>query len=307
MADIAIAWGMRILPTLLFAAAFLAAFTSAQAKTACALPTPCEVTGENGGTYYVAAPEDWDGNGGLKPFVFYHGHSGSGAGVAKNKGLAKSLAEQGYLLIAPDGPMLRYRNRETRGWPARVQGEIKRSDRNDVKFTEAVLRDVAQRFKLNLDDTVISGFSSGGSMAWHFSCYSTMQVAGVVPVAGALRRPHPNNGVVQADGSIARFCPGGPRKVVHIHGWSDKQVPLEGRGIGEWHQGDVFASLDVQRRTNRCNSRPDMVEAKGPFWCRAFTSCETGQAVKFCLHPGGHGMPQGWLETGLNGLSNPGN
>ena len=195
---------MRILLTLLAAAACCVAAKSAQANTDCALPTPCVGAGDVGGTYYIAAPDGWDGKGGLKPFVFYHGHNGSGAGVAKNKGLAKSLADQGYLLIAPDGPMLRYRNREMRGWPARVQGDIKRSDRNDVKFTEAVLRDVAQRFELNLDDTVISGFSSGGSMAWHFSCYSTMQVAGVMPVAGALRRPHPDNGVKQADGSIAR-------------------------------------------------------------------------------------------------------
>ncbi|MEN0041848.1 MAG: hypothetical protein AAF764_11045 [Pseudomonadota bacterium] len=251
----------------------------------------------------MSAPEGWNGKGGLKPFVFFHGHNGSGAGVAKNKGLARSVAEHGYLLIAPDGPMLRYGNRSARGWPARRQGEIKRSDRNDVAFTEAVLRDVAQRFDMKIEDAVISGFSSGGSMAWHFSCYSTMQVAGVMPVAGALRRPHPDNGVKQADGSIARTCPGGPRKVVHIHGWMDKQVPIEGRGIAEWHQGDVFRALDVQRRTNRCNSRPDIVEADGRFWCRAFTSCETGQAVQFCLHPGGHGMPQGWLETGLDGLN----
>ena len=84
-------------------------------------------------------------------------------------------------------------------------------------------------------------------MAWYFSCYSTMKLAGVYAVSGALRRPLPQPGVKQADGSIATTYPGGARKLIHLHGYADRTVPLEGRGIGNWHQGDVFEGLAVRR------------------------------------------------------------
>ncbi len=142
-------------------------------------------------------------------------------------------------------------------------------------------------------------------MAWFFGCYSSVPVAAIVSVAGGLRRPLPQTGIAQADGSTAIACPGGPRKLLHIHGFADRQVPLEVRGIRAWHQGDVFEGLSVQRHTNQCKSRPDRIETQGAFWCRTWDGCGSGKAISFCLHAGGHGMPAGWLEQTLRWASKP--
>ena len=159
---------------------------------------------------------------------------------------------------------------------------------------------------MDIENTVISGFSSGGSMAWFFSCYSKVPLAGVVAVAGGLRRPLPPSpkGGSQDVETVSTTCPGGPRKLIHIHGFSDRQVPLEGRGIRSWHQGDVFEGLSVQRQTNQCGSRPDKISTDGPFWCRQWTRCASSKPIRLCLHAGGHGMPKNWLSESLNWLSN---
>ncbi len=266
----------------------------------CALSAPCKIDGPNAGTYYLGYPDDWDGKRPLKPFVFFHGHGGSGANEIKNRLLVTTLTKHDYLFVAPDGPMFNFRGADRRGWSARPEGDKPRGNRDDIKFVEAVLADVAKRVPVNGLETVVSGFSSGGSMAWYFSCYSKLPLAGVVAIAGGLRRPLPDGGVKQEDGSIATKCPGGPRAMLHIHGFTDRQVPLEGRGIRAWHQGDVFEGLSVQRITNQCNSRPDTMTAKGEFWCRTWSTCQSGKPVRFCLHAGGHGFPKGTMQLGLD-------
>lgn len=269
----------------------------------CGLSEPCSIAGPDAGTYHLAFPDDWDGRRPLKPFVFFHGHGGSGVNEIRNRLLVTSLTRHDYLFVAPDGPMFNFRGTDRRGWAARLEGATPRGKRDDIKFVEAVLADVARRVPLSPAQTVVSGFSSGGSMAWYFSCYSKLPLAGVVAIAGGLRRPLPAGGVRQEDGSIATQCPGGPRTVLHIHGFSDRQVPLEGRGIRAWHQGDVFEGLAVQRSTNRCDSRPDAMVAKGEFWCRTWNTCQSGKPVRFCLHAGGHGFPKDAMQLGLDFLA----
>jgi len=271
----------------------------------CAQNQPCEIAGDDGGTYHLRFPDDWDGKERLKPFVFFHGHSGSGAGVVRNRAMVKTITNRGYVLIAPDGPMFHFRGRDVRGWAARPQAGSARERRDNIAFTENVLADVEKRVPVDLAETVISGFSSGGSMAWFFSCYSPLPIAATVAVAGGLRRPLPRARVAGEGGSAVRTCPGGPRKVLHIHGYSDNQVPLEGRGIRSWHQGDVFEGLAVQRHTNQCGSRPDKIETKGRFWCRTWNRCGSGEPLRFCLHSGGHGVPKGWIAEVFGWMQKP--
>jgi len=276
------------------------------AEHACNASSPCVIPGKDGGRYYLAFPKDWNGSTQLKPFVFFHGHGGSGAAKLRNKGLVRSLTSRNYLYIAPDGGRFNFRNRPMLGWAARHE-KNPRAGRSDIRFVENVLADVARRFPVDLQQTIVSGFSSGGSMAWFFSCYSKVPLAGVIPIAGGLRRPLPGNDRSgpkrRPNGALTGTCPGGPRALVHVHSFSDRQVPLEGRAIRAWHQGDVFEGLAIQRNTNRCRSRPDKISTSGQIWCRSWTSCDSGKPVRFCLHAGGHGVPMHWPSAALKWIA----
>lgn len=257
---------------------FCAASAVAQVSLPCGPSEPCEL---ETGSYHLMAPETWDGETPLPLLVYFHGHRSSGATIFRSGGL-KQIMNAGFLIVAPNGAMRP--DSEVRAWPARPTGQ---DVRDDVAFTLAVLDDVAERFPIDITRVFAAGFSAGGSMAWMIACYAPERFSGFASIAGALRRPVP-----------AGTCPGGPMNFLHIHGFADKQVPLEGRGIRDWHQGDVFASLGLARDTNQCRSQPDEIEIGDKFRCRIWNSCTHG-ALKMCLHDGGHGIPRGWVDLAL--------
>ena len=266
---------MKTLLTILILALGL---SSATAQTPCGPDAACEI---EGGDYHLLAPEGWDGETALPALVFFHGHRSSGASVFRSAGLKRTFGGAGYLIIAPNGA--KRPGTDIRAWPSRPN-----VGRDDVAFTLAVVEDAAERLPVARDQVYVSGFSAGGSMAWMMACYAGERFAGFASVAGALRRPNPDP-----------ICPGGPVRILQIHGFADAQVPLEGRGIGNWHQGDVFESLSLARRTNTCRSNPDSITIAEPFSCRTWSSCTAG-GLKMCLHDGGHGLPQGWTDMALD-------
>ena len=126
-------------------------------------------------------------------------------------------------------------------------------------------------------------------MVWFAACHMGDQFGGFVPVAGALRHPRAGS-----------ECVGGPVRLMHIHGFTDKQVPIEGRRIRDWHQGDVYESMSLIRNVNSCRTNPDEFEMGKSYRCRIWTSCDSGKDLRLCLHDGGHGMPKGWIDLALD-------
>lgn len=249
-----------------------------EAGDPCSIDAPCPV---DEGDYYLSFPSGWDGETALPAIVFFHGHNSSGQSAIKSNTLSRVFVDNGYLLIAPNGE--RIEGRQTRRWPARPldPGEW----RDDMAFVLRVMDDVGARVPLQTDRVLVSGFSAGGSMAWMMACYEAEHFAGFASISGALRRPIPDE-----------VCPGGPFRMMHIHGYADAQVPLEGRGIGNWHQGDVFESLSLLRETNECRTNPTSITMGETFQCRIWQECGSGLDIQFCLHDGGHGLPAGWAE-----------
>ncbi len=270
--------------TFIRAVAVCAALMSPPAA-ACGSETECAV---EGGSYYVAAPEGWDGVTPLPTVIFFHGAFSSGRAVMRGPSRATFL-DAGWLVIAPNGQSRA--GRSGLFWPARDAGP---DSRDDVAFARAVLDDAAERFPIDRERLLVSGFSAGGSMAWRLFCLEGGRFAPFyAPVAGALRVP---------TAAAENGCPGAPARLLHFHGFTDEQAPIEGRAIRDWEQGDVFASLALARAVNGCASRPDRLAAEGRFWLREWTSCASGRDVGLRLHPGGHGTPPGWVEETLDRL-----
>ncbi len=244
----------------------------------CSKDTPCEV---QGGEYYLAFPESWDGTSKMPAIMFYHGHNSSGLSPLRSRGLRESFLDRGYLLISPNGVA---RPGGVRAWPARPGHG---GGRDDVAFSLTVLENVAAKIPVDLERVIVSGFSAGGSMAWMMGCYAGDRFAAVISVAGALREPHPDG-----------LCPNPAPRALQVHGFADKQVPFEGRGIREWHQGDVHETLSLFRRTNRCRSNRDTIEVGETWRTRHWRSCQFGD-LAYAEHDGGHGLPRGWTNLAV--------
>lgn len=261
---------MRVLAFLLLS---LWSVGAAAEERPCGPNAACEI---QGGSYHLMFPEGWDGVSPLPALIWFHGHRSSGAAMFRGGGLKSAFAGGGWLVIALNG------QRSERGdflfWP----GVLARGGRDDVAFAAAALEDAAARARIDRGRVHVGGFSAGGSMAWLVACMEGGRYAGYVSVAGALRRPMPAAG-----------CSGGGFDLLQVHGFSDRVVPFEGRGIGDWHQGDLFASLALAREADGCLSAPDLIEIGERFWRRAWTTCPFG-ALALDMHAEGHRLPKGW-------------
>ncbi len=258
-------------------------FLPAGPSVACG-PLDAEACTVETGEYRISRPDIDEP---VKAMVWLHGWGGSADGVMKNRGMIETLAARGYALIAPDGLITSSRVKN-KNWAVLDGREY---ERDDVRFIREVIEDAVANHDIDPDTVVLSGFSRGGSMVWDVACTAPDTARAYVPVAGAFWEPMPNSCVAPVD-------------LFHIHGWTDRTVPLEGRPLrgGTMIQGDVFQSLYILRATNGCTNRqPETapVEAATNTFSRSWTECGGGQ-IDFMLHPGGHGMPKGWLTRALD-------
>lgn len=235
----------------------------------CGPEHPCEI---EGGSYHLRLPA---GEGPHPVLIWYHGHRGNGASIHRSGGLQRDFLEQGYALLAPNG----FRSGDgPRSYPARDG-----SPRDDIAFTFAVLADAQKRAALDESRLFVGGFSAGGSMAWLLACEAGDRLAGMVSVAGALRRPNTTD-----CGGLSGL------PVMQVHGFADGQVPFEGRAIRDWHQGSVWDALERARAANGCRSNPDAIMINDDFRTRTWDASCSGAAVRLDVHDGGHGLPRGW-------------
>jgi polyhydroxybutyrate depolymerase len=264
----------------LLAAALLLSPPLALADTCGAAPArPCEVAN---GVYRIALPEGVESP---PAMLFLHGWGHSADGVMANRPMIESLAERGYALIAPDGiatgDMLGRKTWDVLRRPGRP--------RDDIAFLRAVIGDAADRHGVDRDRILLAGFSNGGTMAWNAACLAPGLARGFASVGGTLWEPMPER------------C-AGPADLLHVHGWTDRVVPLEGRPLGDGSivQGDVWKSLAILREANGCrNLQPEEATAEADLWQRRWTDCAGGSIV-LRLHGGGHTMPEGWVAGALD-------
>lgn len=238
---------------------------------------PCFVGGEYGdGVYHVLLPS---GPGPFPGALVLHGYGGQAGVVIRTPVMVDTLLARGFAVVAPQGAP---RREDDKGGAWNAFGAEERRD--DVAFLNAVAADASSRFGIDRGRMILAGFSGGGMMTWRVACAAPASFAAYAPIAGLLWRPLPES------------CEG-PVRMLHIHGWSDPVVPLEGRSVagGRVVQGDLFRGLDLMREANGCaRDDPDGYGMTGPFMRRSWTDCAPGSALEFAMHPGGHVAPEGW-------------
>ncbi|WP_299663961.1 alpha/beta fold hydrolase [uncultured Ruegeria sp.] len=254
---------------------FCLAVAGQSALAACGLDEGiCETAS---GEYHIELPDSDN-----PPLVvFLHGYGGSGSGTMNNRGMVAPLIARGYAVMAPEGL-----ERPDRGGTKSWNFYPGFGERDEAAFLNEAVEDAAQRFGIDSDRVVLGGFSAGGFMVNYLACEAPEIFSAYVPVSGGFWRPHPE------------ACEG-PVRMFHTHGWTDNVVPLEGRllGGGMYHQGDIFAGLEIWRIANECvDTKPSGFSTTGQFMRRNWMGCTEGSALEFALFPGGHTVPKGWAD-----------
>jgi polyhydroxybutyrate depolymerase len=232
-----------------------------QANVACGKQAPCEIDGRS---YNALPPPGWDGASPLPVLLHFHGWGRQGKNVIRNARITDATAQNGMLLLAPNGLY--------KSW------DFSNSDSRDAGFIEQVLVDAAKHWRIDRARVYVSGFSYGGAMAWRIACIRGDEFAGYLPIAGGLWR--------QSDVSCKS-----PVRLAHVHGLDDN---VYGLPIGPLD--DVEEGVLLWRRMNGASDKPQQRFNHARYDCRQWGGAES---LTLCTHKGGHFIPKYWLSWAL--------
>ena len=184
---------------------------------ACGPDTDCRIGDRS---YRIYLPRGQDGTTPMGALIFAHGYKGSAAGTMRNGALRGMADLLGIALVAA--------NAKGDDWrlPGTPSGGVT-SPETELGYFDALRDDILANTAIDPDRIVMAGFSAGGMMTWTLACHRPADYAGFIPVAGTFWAPTPDS------------CTTPPADIIHVHGTSDRIVPLAGRAIGEARQGDV--------------------------------------------------------------------
>lgn len=248
---------------------------------ACGPDTDCPL-GDR--TYRIQMPEGVDGPVGA--LIFSHGYRGSAKGTMRNKGLRALANELGVALVATKSA--------SQDWliPG-VPENIAEDGSKEFEYYDALIDELEAKFGIDRTRLVASGFSAGGMMVWNLACYRGESFRAFIPIAGTFWRPVPG------------ACPSFPVNLVHIHGTSDKIVPLEGRKIAQTYQGSVPKALALLRAAGDFGDPLAGSQIEGDLACTRWSNAD-GMTLASCEHPGGHSIKMDYLRMAWRMLQDAG-
>ncbi|MEO1138880.1 MAG: PHB depolymerase family esterase [Pseudomonadota bacterium] len=257
---------------ILFPAMLFALLLSSLPGHACGVDTDCTL-GDR--TYRIQMP-DAPSTQPTGALIFAHGYKGSARGTMRNTSLQALADRLGVALVAPDAIM--------DDWSipnAPKNGTSK--DVDELSYFDALKETLVTTHAIDPDRILVAGFSAGGMMVWNLACARPGDYAGFVPIAGTFLAPEPTR------------CENPSANLIHIHGTSDKIVPLKGRPIAETHQGDVDKALAMYV-ANGGYSATDAPHMTSDLSCENWRNGDNAMVMK-CLHDGGHSFKVDHIEA----------
>ncbi|MEV0090250.1 PHB depolymerase family esterase [Streptomyces sp. NPDC050738] len=145
-----------------------------------------------------------------KPLLIaFHGSGESAADMRSRTALNRAAAARTMLIAYPEGL--------DHAWGAGAAATKERPDPDtDVRFTEALIKDLVRTHRADPAHVYAVGFSNGGSMALRMAAQRPKLLAGAASVAGQLPT------------GTAKVTPTGPVPVLLIHGSADPIRPPSG-------------------------------------------------------------------------------
>ncbi len=192
------------------------------------------------------------------PLVFgFHGHGGNMAGAARQYHIHTLWPEA--IVIYPQGLNTPGQLTDPEGKKPGWQGAAGLQGDRDLKFFDAMLASLQERYKVDTKRIYSTGHSNGGGFTYLLWAERGDKFAAFGPSAAAARRVR--------DGLK-------PKPVIHIAGEKDPLVKFE------WQK----LTLDLVRKNNQCGDGQPWGGITG---CTEYPS-KVGAPVVTFIHPGTH-------------------
>lgn len=192
--------------------------------------------------YLLHIPPQETPTGGWPVVLVFHGGASNTETMVRFCGMNDKADEAGFLAVYPSGT----------GRSSRVLtfnagnccGRAMRDQVNDVKFTRAVLDDLARVTKVDPKRIYATGMSNGAIMCYLLASEMADRLAAIAPVAGPM--------------GTKTCSPSEPVSVCHFHGTADAFAPYRGgRGTRSVSRTDFYSvehSINAWVKANGCGN-----------------------------------------------------
>lgn len=234
-------------------------------------------------SYSLHLPSSYDGNEAVPMLIVLHPFASSGRAMARLTGLNAVAETQGFIAVYPDA--LNF------GWDdgRSAYPELANADPvDDVGFIAALIDQLAEAYRIDADQISVTGFASGGTMAFRLACAMPERFAHVITVGALLWDFH------------ATDCPetAAPVDILMAVGTQDTYYPLTGREVVAADQAnagiDIRSSdetLDFWRERNECTGEVQVLGRVSNV--QAYTACKDGTSISLIeLDRVGHQWPR---------------
>jgi polyhydroxybutyrate depolymerase len=184
--------------------------------------------------------------------IALHGGLGSAAQFEANSGLSEFAESNGFYVVYPNGISAIENQAILQTWNAGdCCGPAVQKNVNDIVFIESLIKHLKNSLSIDKRRVFVIGHSNGGMLAFKLACELSDEISGI--------------GVQSASLGINQCQPTFPVSVVHIHGTSDNNFPIDG-GVGSGIAGVPFRSarfaVDSLATSNKCEASPETSKIK---------------------------------------------
>ncbi|MBL4811581.1 MAG: hypothetical protein JKX69_04300 [Rhodobacteraceae bacterium] len=160
-----------------------------------------------------------------------HGGLSSASDFRSRYSLVDAAMRGGYHIAYLNGTIQGRMRRDRRTWNAgNCCGSANDQNIDDVGFISDVISALITRGVADPNRVFMFGSSNGAMMSYRMACERAYLIRGVISISG----PLVVNSCANASGV----------DILHIHGRSDRIVPIDGGGRGNWLSGSPFPSVD---------------------------------------------------------------
>ncbi len=216
----------------------------------------------------------------------FHG-SGTNARIMERFcGLSDKADEAGFVVVYPNGTGRKGNILSFNG--GNCCGFAQKENVDDVKFTAAMLDDLAAVFPYDQQRIYATGMSNGAVMSYCLAAQLSERIAAVAPVGGPM--------------GTESCSPQQPVPVCHLHGTKDAYAPFAGgigpRSLSKTNFYSVEHSIRVWVNVNGCNpiptetELPERIADSTQVTQQIYSGGGQGsEVVLYTIHGGGHTWP----------------
>jgi polyhydroxybutyrate depolymerase len=205
--------------------------------------------------------------------IALHGGLGSASQFEGNTGLNEFAETNGFYVAYPNGVSAVEGQTIFQTWNAGdCCGPAAKNNVDDVDYIRTLISFVRAKYLIDTKRVFAIGHSNGAMLAYKLACELSDQITGIGVQSGSL--------------GFDKCTPAKPVSVIHIHGTSDTNFPIDG-GKGSGVAGVPFRSakfaIDSLVVAEKCSNSPEIAPHKdnSDLLIYSWAKCANSAAIRF--------------------------